>query len=666
MLRTGPVSKLVCSAVKSPAGSTGSSAAAVAPRKWAPFGRMPCKCVGATRVTAAVGPAKPQVGAARGSLLGRLGFGGAASAIGILATACLTPGPAQAAPQRIVIRGSLDPGLKAEIGQAIGSTAAAPKSRLEASRRAREAGETAIAVLRSEGYYDYVVEPGIGDGDQPQAFVSVTPGPRSKIAQPHIEWVGAPPTSKVADAAKAAMRLKPGDPGRAVDIIAAEGRTVAALRELGYADTTAEPREVVVDHADFTVQPTFKIAAGELVHLGDVEVITHGRTNPQWVARLAPWQVGDPYRPKSVAELERRLLDSGVYDRVTVSLAPAEQAVNGLRPVIVSLSDRPKGTLELGASYSTDEGVGVDSRWILYNRLGRADTLTNIFRIAQIDSRLQSQLSLPDWKRPEQTLKLTAALYREDTPAYLDYGIGIAADLTRRFGKTSFLTYGLSLDGTDTDEKEEANFVALNHQRKLATFGVLLAFAVDHSNDPLNPTSGWRLDARVEPKASVGNGPIAYVKAQAQVSAYLPLGATSGTVIAGRIKLGEIAGGDIPLVPAQDRFYAGGGGSIRGYGYQDVGPRFADNTPEGGLSLFESSVEIRQRVTQRWGVVGFVDAGTVGTNVAPDFAHPEVGVGVGVRYDLGFGPIRLDIATPLNRREGDSPIQLYLSIGQSF
>jgi translocation and assembly module TamA len=589
-----------------------------------------------------------------------------ASAFCVLATVSLSPGWVWAAPQHVDVRGSLDPALRAEIQQAIGPPPAAPASRLDASRRAREAGETAIAVLRSEGYYDYVVEPDIGDGDQPQAFVTITPGARSKIAQAHTEWQGVPPDAKAAAAAEAAMKLKAGDPGRAVDIIAAEGRIVAALRESGYADAAALTREVVVDHADFTVQPAFRIAAGELVHLGAVDVITRGRTNPKWVARLAPWKVGDPYRPKPVAELERRLLDSGVYDRVTVSLAPADQAVNGTRPVIVSLSDRPKGTLELGASYSTDEGVGVDSRWILYNRLGRADTLTNIFRIAQIDSRLESKLALPDWGRPQQTLTLTAALYRDDTPAYLLWGLGAAADLTHRFSKTSFLTYGVSLDGTQTDQKESEDFIGLSKYRDLVTLGGLVAFAVDRSNDPLNPTSGWRFDARVEPRAAVGNGPVTYLKSQAQVAAYLPLGQTSGTVIAGRLKLGEIFGGDIPLVPAQDRFYAGGGGSVRGYGYQDVGPRFPDNNPEGGLSLFESSVEIRQRVTQRWGVVGFVDAGAVGTNVAPDFAHPEVGVGVGVRYDLGFGPIRLDIATPLNRREGDSPIQLYLSIGQSF
>jgi translocation and assembly module TamA len=340
--------------------------------------------------------------------------------------------------------------------------------------------------------------------------------------------------------------------------------------------------------------------------------------------------------------------------------------VGGERPVIVSLADRPKGTIELGASYSTTEGAGVDSNWILYNRLGRADTLTNTLRIADIDSRLQAQLALPHWMKPEQTLKLTAALYRDRTPAYDDVGAGLSADVTRRYGKTSFFTYGASFDATDTTEIEKINFVLGNKKRKLATFGLLGAFTLDRSNDPLNPIRGWKVDARAEPKFATGDGSIAYFKLSAQGAGYLPLDPAGNTVLAARLRLGGIAGGDIPGVPAQDRFFAGGGGSVRGYGYQMVGPRYPDNTPEGGLSLFEASAEVRRTLFGPWAVAAFVDAGAVGEHVYPDFREPSVGVGVGVRYNLGFGPIRVDIATPLNPRHGDSAIQLYLSIGQSF
>jgi translocation and assembly module TamA len=588
-----------------------------------------------------------------------------AAAAFMSALVALAAGAARAAAPRAEVRGVDDKALRTLIVQAIGEAPARPASRLEARRRANEAGEKAIVVLRSQGYYDYDVVPDIGEGDAPDAVVTITPGPVSKIAAPSITWVGPEPDAETRAAAVGAMALAPGTPGRAESVIAAEGRIVAIVTKRGYADAAAKPREVIVDHADQTVRPTFRISAGPLVKMDGLRVRSKGRTNPRWVARLAPWKPGRVYRPEDVAELERRLLDTGVYDSVTVALAPAAEAQNGERPVIVSLADRPKGSIQLGASYSTNEGPGVDSSWILYNRLGRADTLTNTARLAVIDSRLQSELSLPDWRSPNQTLKLTfAPIYREHTPAYDDIGAEVSADVTHRYGKTSFFTYGASIDYTDTTEGESINYVRGRKTRRLTTAALLGAFTLDRSNDPLDPTSGWKVEARAEPKYAIGDGSIAYFKVSGQGAVYFPLGAK--TVIAARLKLGGIAGGNIPGVPAPDRFFAGGGGSVRGYGYQEVGPRYPDNTPEGGLSLFETSLEVRRKLFGAWAVAAFVDGGTVGEHVYPDFREPSVGVGVGVRYNLGFGPVRVDVATPLNPRRGDAPVQLYLSIGQSF
>jgi translocation and assembly module TamA len=584
-----------------------------------------------------------------------------------VSVASVAAGAAQAANvSKVEVRGVADRALRGLIQQAIGETQGRPASRLEARRRAREAADRAITVLRSQGYYDYDVVPDIGEGDSPTPFVAITPGSLSHLADPAIEWIGQPPDQASVAAAQAAMALAPGAPGRADQVIAAEGRIVAAIEQLGYADAATRPRQVIVDHADHTVRPTFRIAAGPLVRMDGVKVDRASRTNPRWVARLAPWKPGQTYKPEDVAELERRLLDTGVFDTVTVALAPADQAVAGGRPVIVDLTDRPKGTIELGASYSTTEGAGVDSSWLLYDRLGLADTLTNTILVANIDSRLQTQLAVPHFGKPEQTLKLTAAHYRDKTPAYKDTGAGVSADLTRRFKATSFLTFGTSIDDTLTTEKEALNYVRGLPQRRLLTFALLAAFSLDRSNDPLNPVRGWKLDARAEPTAATGDGSILFFKVTTQATAYLPLDKDGDTVIAGRVKLGGIAGGDIPRVPTQDRVYAGGGGSVRGYGYQLVGPRYPDNTPEGGLSLFESSLELRRKLTGAWAVAAFLDAGAVGQRVYPDFREPSLGVGVGVRYNLGFGPIRVDVATPLNPRHGDSTVQVYLSIGQSF
>ena len=557
-----------------------------------------------------------------------------------------------------------DKALRGEIPPALGR-AAPSTSRIEARRRARAAAETAISVLRSEGYYDYTVDSDIGDGEAPASFVTVTPGPRTRLGAPTITWIGPAPDPKTMAAAYKAMALKAGDPGRAADVVAAEGRIVAVVQKRGYADADAEPREVIVDHADRTMRPTYKIKSGEKVRFDGVKLTSRGRTSQKWVQKLAPWKAGEVYRPAAVAELERRLTDTGAFGAVTVSLAPDAEAVNGERPVVVSLADRSKGALELGASYSTSEGAGVNSRWLLFNQFGLADTLTNTLQYAQIDSRLQTQLALPDWRAPDETLKLTAAIYRERPVAYEVYGVGISADLTHRYGKTSFLSFGVSVDGTETNEEEQANFVTKSKLRRLATAATYGAFSLDRSDDPLNPTKGWKLDARLQPTVSLGDGSVTYVKTWAQAAGYLPFGA-QGTVLAARVKVGSIFGGDIPLVPAQDRFYAGGGGSVRGYGYQEVGPRFTDNNPVGGLSLFETSFEIRQRVTEQWGAVAFLDAGSVSSQVNPDFTRPKYGAGLGVRYNLGFGPLRLDLATPLNPEKGDPLLQVYLSIGQSF
>ena len=575
--------------------------------------------------------------------------------------------PAYAAEPKAAVEGVDDETLRAAIQRAVGESSRPAETRFEARRRARDAAQSAIAVLRSEGYYGYEIEPDVAEADPPRAVVRATPGPRFEIRAADIDWVDDPPVTEVAQAAEEAAGLPDGAPGRSADILAAEGRIVALVQNRGYADVVAAPREVVVDHADRSVRPTFRIAAGELVRLDGIDLTTEGRTNPAWVRALAPWRPGEVYDPKDVAELERRLLDTGVYDSVTVALAPKEQrTAEGQRPVVVSLADRAKRTLELGAGYSTSEGLGVDGRWTRYNVLGRADTLALRGRLAELEQRLDLELALPHWRRPQQTLKLGVGAFQMNTDAYDELGAGVRADVTRRYGKTSYVTVGGSVDYSKLEEVDEDAFGLVDRQRDLVLLTGLGALSLDRSNDPLDPRRGWRVEARAEPTLVVGDTNVPYLKGQAQGSYYLPFGEEARTVLASRLRLGAIVGGTLADVPTSRRFFAGGGGSVRGYSYQGVGPRFPDNTPSGGRSLIEGSVEVRHDLTQRWGVVAFVDAGAVGEDQFPKGEDLSIGAGIGVRYNLGFGPIRADIAIPLDKREGDPSFQIYLSIGQSF
>jgi translocation and assembly module TamA len=570
---------------------------------------------------------------------------------------------------RAQIRGEMDAGLRAQLVRAVGEVDAAPTNRFEARRHARGAMEAAEALLRSEGYYQPVLEDSVEGDEAPVAVVIVTPGRRFALSEVQLLWAAPSPDAVTDTAVRSEIGLSAGQPGRAGDIISAEGRIVAGLTRRGYADADAQPRRVVVDHAAFTVQPTFRIAAGPLVRLDGVRVETRGPTHPDWVAGLAPWSEGDVYDPEDVAELERRLLETGVYDGVGVALATTDQTnADGNRPIIVTLTDRPRRILEAGATFSTAEGSGLDLIWTWHNRFGRADTLVWQARAADVDSRLGLSLSLPHWRRPGETLRLSGALLNEDTDAYRRTAVALSADLQQRLGKTSWVSYGVGLDTGQYDENrfDPLTRMPVNFNRDLVILTGRASAYIDRSDDPLDPVTGWRLSASAQPTAVTGEDTVLFLRTEAQATAYLPLQAGGKTVLAGRMRIGSIIGGEELTVPSDRLFYAGGGGSVRGFEYQGVGPRLPDNTPRGGLSLFETSIEVRRDVWRNFQAVGFVDAGAIGFQETPDFSNLRYGAGFGVRYKLPFGPIRADIAFPLDRRDGDADFQIYVSIGQAF
>ena len=589
--------------------------------------------------------------------------------------------PALADP-RAQIRGEMDADLREQIEVAIGEVDGPPSNRFEARRRARAAMESAEALLRSEGYYQPTLEDDVEGEDNPVAIVTITPGRRFVIANPAVRYVAPEPDPDVAAEVFDEIDLEPGEPGRAIDVIAAEGRVVAGLTRRGYADAVTQPRRVVVDHATFTVQPTFAIVSGRLVRLDGVRLETRGPTNHDWVAGLAPWEEGDVYDPEDVAELERRLLETGVYDGVGVALSPADQTLpDGNRPIVVTLTDRPRRILEAGITASTAPGTrvpgatlttaggsGIDAIWTWYNRFGRADTLRFEARLTDLDSRLGVDLSLPHWRRPGQTLAMSTALVNEDTDAYRRLAVTAAADLRQRLGRTSYYSYGVGLDAGRYDENrfDPVTQTPLSISRDLAILSARGSVYTDRSNDPLNPTTGWRLTANVQPTAVTGDDSLIFLRADAQATAYLPIQDDARTVLAGRIRLGSILGGEELTIPADRLFYSGGGGSVRGFEYQGVGPRLPDDTPRGGLSLFEVSAEVRRDIGESFQAVAFVDAGAIGFEETPDFGNLRYAVGAGVRYKLPFGPVRFDVALPLDKRDGDADFQVYISIGQAF
>lgn len=592
-------------------------------------------------------------------------------AFGLTAALCLCASVVQAQEPLAVIKiapnaSGFPKSLKAKVEAAVISNRSVAQNRMEAKRHGQDAVDLIEATLRSEGRYASVISSDLTNAPVPEAVVTVDPGPSFGFADPKVEWVGPLPQIGAKLAGEASLGLQIGAPGRSAEVLDAEGRVLAAVEKRGYADVRALTRQVIVDHADHTLRPTYRIEAGPLVRLDGARISTTGPTNLDWAAGLIPWKPGDVYSPVKLADFEQRLVDTGVFDSITVTLAP-NQDDQGRRPVLVGLTDRPWRSLEASGSYATSEGAGVEGKVNWYNRTGRGDTRTLKVQGSRLKSGLDYEFSFPHWHRPRQTLKYGLGVTQQFTDAYDETSAGVRIDLTRARDRSSYTTVGAAIDATRTVAKSAVALTTLSDTVSGATLSLLGAVYIDQSDDLLNPRRGWRLDVRSEPIISVSAGAgQGFLKSQAQGSIYLPLSEQARTVLAGRLHVGSIVGVKVDNVPVARRFYAGGGGSVRGYSYQGVGPRLPDNTPKGGTTVWDGSMEVRQRVKGLWSLVAFADAGSTSDGIAPDFRSVSAGAGLGVRYDLGFGPIRFDVAVPLSSRAGDPTYEIYLSIGQSF
>jgi translocation and assembly module TamA len=266
-------------------------------------------------------------------------------------------------------------------------------------------------------------------------------------------------------------------------------------------------------------------------------------------------------------------------------------------------------------------------------------------------------------------LNLQASAGHQKFDAYEAKTILLSGDIERQsnfiWHKKWTWTYGAEL--LATDENGVFDTSGTKETRTFLIAALPLSLGYDGSDSLLDPTRGFRLSGRISPEISAHGGHFTYARAQIDASTYHR--ASDQVVIAGRIRLGTILGAsDFDIAPSR-RFYSGGGGSVRGYGYQQLGPKDLAGNPIGGRGLAEFGLESRIRLKQfggNFGVVPFIDGGSLTTKAMPDFRKWRFAVGVGARYYSSFGPIRIDVGVPLNRQKGDGPIAVTVSLGQAF
>lgn len=536
---------------------------------------------------------------------------------------------------------------------------------LHARRQGRRAQKIVEGVLNAYGYFDPTVTVSVvGDGDRARAELTVDPGALFAVRRLVIRYEGAAPREEDQEKARTAISLQLGMAAIAAEVIDQERRIGTKLRALGYPYAQATGREVIGDKEGKTISVRYSVSSGPRVRFGDAIFPDDIRTKDRYLERINPIQPGTLYDPLQLSMYNSRLSETRLFKSSIAKLSdtPAETDADGteVRNIELLIEERKRNTLTLGAGFDTSEGFGVDAELLRRNLTGRGDSLIVTARAAEREFGLDLV-----WRRPNEFgygkgLSFFGAVTDENTDAFNQQTgkVGVGWDVIK--GPQFQYSYGA-----------EARYIRQSGESARRDFQVLALNAstrIDRSDSLLDPRKGWRAEGQLKPTYSFSpDGPdVPYIRAQAQVRGYLPLNPEGRFVAAGRLRLGTLVGATVANVPGEDRFYSGGGGSVRGYAFQAIGPFDANNVPLGGRSLLEASIEGRARITETIGVVGFLDGGSVSNTEYPTLGDFRLGVGVGVRYMTPAGPIRFDIATPLNPSDRDEAVQVYISIGQAF
>jgi translocation and assembly module TamA len=546
------------------------------------------------------------------------------------------------------------------------------------SARAKADEDMLNRLLRVYGYYDALVlrtvggtDADEGGEDEPRVRFDIIPGTQFKFGAVDLgDLESAGPDYALL---RNDFEIRTGDPLLSDKIVEERYDLDEALGENGYPFAAIEDPELLVDHdreeGDLTMitRPNGKYNFGQVIsslpeflsskHLGNI-------------ARFDP---GDMYKRSDELDLRRAILATGLVSSVTITRVKTAEPANGELGTVdmrVELEKAPLRTISGALGYGTGEGFRAEASWE-HRNLFPPEGMLRVRGIAGT----REQLAGVTFRRNnlgarDRILTIDAYATKQDREGFE----GQTVSLIGTYERVSTLlfqkpfTWSVGLESVATREREVTVTGEKGPKQTYYVGALPLRAQIDNTFDLLDPTYGWRLGGRVSPEISFTNGEqFTYVRAQVDASVYYPV--TEKIVLAGRVRLGSMPGAPLRGIAPSRRFYAGGGGSVRGYGYQAIGPQDDLGKPSGGRSLTEVSVEARIGTGFFGGalsVVPFVDAGAVDTEPYPDFEDIKIGAGIGLRYKTGFGPIRVDVGVPLTPGPGDPPVAVYVALGQAF
>ena len=555
-----------------------------------------------------------------------------------------------------------------EDGDGKADNAAMIRARLSAD------GELMQRILASEGYYDAIVDTRIERGPREEgqdrrgrsitAIIDVTPGQRYTLSDIVVKAQPTVPPNLIADN----LPLSVGEPIVAQRIQGAEAAVALKLPEEGYPFAEVGQRDILLDPATGDGVYTLPVDIGKRSRFGGIETTGDLAFDAEHVGVLARFKRGDLYDSRKVDDLRQALVATGLFSTIAAEPQPTGESAGDDTEYVTMLVTQQAGpprTIAASAGYGTGEGLRVEGSWTHRNLFPPEGALTFRGVLGTQEQGIGATLRRSNAGRRDRTLELVAEATRSNYDAFEALtgrvGARVSYDSTPIWQKEFTYAYGVELIATREDDYD---FATGDRSFDFYTIlGLSGQVGMDRTDSLLDPTKGFRITSLIQPEGSLAGSFSPYARVRTDISGYYPV--TDNIVLAGRVRVGSILGAAREKLAPSRRFYAGGGGSVRGFGYQELGPKDPNNDPIGGRSVNEVAVEARYRFGN-FGVVGFVDAGQVYRSSAPTFQDLRFGVGIGARYYTNFGPMRFDVATPIARKPGEARVSVYVSIGQAF
>jgi translocation and assembly module TamA len=560
----------------------------------------------------------------------------------------------------VTIEGDIETGLRKKLeesSQLVALRKEPPQSNAALRRRVNGDVDGLRAVLRAEGYYSGALEARIDEELEPiRITITVTSGPRYRVADYRIEYIAE--ASGLPDDAEAFGWILD-MPARGENVLAIEQALLDQLHQTGRPKAAVADRDAIVDHDTTAMRVILRIDPGPAAVFGPLAIEGLHKVDEDYVRYVLEWPEGRQWDERELDNARRKLANTTLFRTIHLQTAGNVDA-DGRMPVTATVEEAKHRTIAAGINYSTDEEFGGELSWEHRNLFGRQERLRLSIEGTGVRQQASADFRKPHFLSRNLTFLANVTGRAQQTDAYDERTGAAFAGLEKRLAE--IWTLGIGVSGEYSlieDDGVESTY---------AIIGIPIHGGRDTTNDLLDPTRGTRVRLSAAPYFATIEQDVNFAVLEAEASAYVGLGKEDRFVPAIRVRAGTITGADTLDIPITKRFFAGGGGSVRGYEYQKAGPLDADGHPVGGSSVLETGLELRWRMTDSVGIVPFVEGGNVYGEQTPDFGEDLFwAAGLGFRYFTIAGPIRLDVATPLNGREGiDDEYQIYVSLGQAF